>query len=74
MLSHSVVSDFLPPHGLQPTRFLCPRDFPGQNTGVGGHFLQGIFLTQGSNPHLLHCRRKKGTCLYMYSLQFLSYC
>ena len=24
------------------------------NTGVGGHFLlQGIFLTQGSNPHLL---------------------
>ena len=25
------------------------------NTGVGCHFLlQGIFLTQGSNPHLLH--------------------
>ena len=30
-------------------------DFPGKNTGVGCHFLlQGIFLTQGSNPHLLH--------------------
>ena len=29
--------------------------FPGKNTGVGFHFLlQGIFLTQGSNPHLLH--------------------
>ena len=28
--------------------------FPGKNTGVGCHFLlQGIFLTQGSNPHLL---------------------
>ena len=41
--------------GLQPTRLLCPRDFPGKNTGVGFHFLlQGIFLTQGSNPHLLH--------------------
>ena len=27
---------------------------PGKNTGVGCHFLfQGIFLTQGSNPHLL---------------------
>ena len=30
---------------------------PGQNTGVGSHFLlQGIFPTQGSNPGLLHCR------------------
>ena len=30
-------------------------DFPGKNTRVGCHFLlQGIFLTQGSNPHLLH--------------------
>ena len=23
------------PHGLQPTRLLCPRDFPGKSTGVG---------------------------------------
>ena len=38
-------------------RLLCPRNFPGKNTGVGYHcLLQGIFLTQGSNPHLLHCR------------------
>ena len=30
-------------------------DFPGENTGVGCHaLLQGIFLTQGLNPHLLH--------------------
>ena len=28
----------------------------GKNTGVGRHsLLQGIFLTQGSNPGLLHC-------------------
>ena len=27
---------------------------PGKNTGVGCYFLQGIFLTQGSNPCLLH--------------------
>ena len=34
---------------------VCPRDSPGQNTGVGCHFLlQGIFPTQGSNSHLLH--------------------
>ena len=33
-------------------------DFPVKNTGVGCHFLlQGIFLTQGSNPGLLHCRQ-----------------
>ena len=43
------------PHGLQPTRLLCPLDLPGKNTGVGCHFLlQGIFLTQGQNPPLLH--------------------
>ena len=30
-------------------------DSPGKNTAVGCHFLlQGIFLTQESNPHLLH--------------------
>ena len=34
-------------------RFLCSWDSPGKNTGVGRHFLlQGIFLTQGLNPHL----------------------
>ena len=33
-------------------------DSPGQNTGVGSLFLhQGIFLTQGQNPGLLHCRQ-----------------
>ena len=45
----------LRPHALQPTRVLCPWDFPGKNTGVGYHFLlQGIFPTQGLNPQLLH--------------------
>ena len=33
----------------------CPWDSPGKNTGVGCHALiQGIFLTQASNPRLLH--------------------
>ena len=32
----------------------CPWDFPGKNTGVDCHsLLQGIFPSQGSNPHLL---------------------
>ena len=41
-------------HGLWLARLLSPWDFPGKNAGVGCHFLlQGIFLTQGLNPHLL---------------------
>ena len=57
VLSHSVVSDFLWPHGQQPARVLCPWDSPGKNTGMGCHALfQGIFPTQGSNPGLPHCR------------------
>ena len=99
-LSHSVMSDSLQTHGLQPARFLCPWDSPGKNTewvaisysrglpdpgiepvsltspaladgffttranweraknpGVGCYFLlQRIFLMQGSNPSLLHCK------------------
>ena len=56
-VSHSVVSDSLGSHGLQPTRLLCPWNSPGKNTGVGSHaLLQGILPTQGSNLHLLHGR------------------
>ena len=46
------VSDSLWPHGLY-----SPWNSSGQNTGVGSlSLLQGIFLTQGSNPGLLRCR------------------
>ena len=39
-------------------RLLHPWDFPGKSTAVGCHFLlQGIFLTQQSNPGLLPCRQ-----------------
>ena len=48
------MSNSFRPHGLQPTRLLCPWDSPGKNTGVGCHaLLQGIFLTQEWDPHLL---------------------
>ena len=56
-VSHSVMSDSLQPCGLQLTRLLCPRDFPGKKTGVCSHFLlQGFFPTYRSNQGLLHCR------------------
>ena len=39
------------PHGLQPTKLLCPWDSPGKNTAVGCHaLLQGFFPTQGLDP------------------------
>ena len=61
---HPVMSGSLQPHGLQPTRLLCPWDSPGKTTGEGYHFLlQAIFPTQGSNHCLLHSR----WCLYHYA-------
>ena len=57
-VSHSVVSDSLQPHRLGLARPFCPWSSPGKSTRVGCHFLlQGIFLTQGLNPGLLHCRQ-----------------
>ena len=50
------MSDSLPPHGLQPARLLCPWNTAGKNTRVGCHALLQIFLTQGSNLGLWHCR------------------
>ena len=41
-------------------QFLCPRNFPDKNTGVGCHvLLQGVFPTSRSNPHLLHLQHWK---------------
>ena len=65
-VSHSVTRHSLWYHGLYPARLLCPRDFLGKKTTVSCHsLLQGIFLTQGMNPGLLHCRQ----ILYLLSHQ-----
>ena len=58
------MSDSLRPYALQPTRFLCPRDSPVKNTGVGCHALpQRIFPIQGLNLCLL--------CLLHWQVGFL---
>ena len=49
--SHSVMSDSLQPHGLQPTRLLRPWDFPGKSTGVGCHCL--LQITSQFYPFLI---------------------
>ena len=78
MPNHSVVSDSLGPHGLWPARLLCPWTFPGKNPGVGCHFLlQGIFLTQGSNPcllHPVHCQADALPLVPPGKLFFRTYC
>ena len=38
---------------LQPTRLLCPWDFPGKSTGVGCHCLLQDSDEQGPNPGFL---------------------
>ena len=54
VLSCSVMSDSLRPHGLLLARLLCSWDSLGKNTGLVCHFLlQGIFSTQGWNLCLL---------------------
>ena len=53
--SHSVMSDSLRPHGLQPASLLYQWNSPGQNTGMGSHsLLQGIVPSQGLNLGLPH--------------------
>ena len=45
----SVMSDSLPPHGLQPTGLLCPQDSPGKNTRVGCDFLLQVMVKEYTN-------------------------
>ena len=74
--------------GCSPQVSSVHGTFSGKNTRVGCHFpLQGIFLTQGSNLHLLwplHCRwilsplshwgsHKKIVVVLLFSRQVMSY-
>ena len=54
--SRSVVSDPQRPHGLQPSRLLCPWDLPGKSTGVGCHHLLRM--------HTLLCIKSHKDLLY----------
>ena len=54
--SRSIVSNSSRPHGLQPTRLLCPWDFPGKSTGVGcHHLLRPLLLTAAAAKSLQSC-------------------
>ena len=55
-----------------PAKLFCPWGFPRKNIGVGCHFLsQGIFPSQGSNPHLLLGKwilYHWATCIHSYTV------
>ena len=60
------MSDSSEPHGLQPTKLLCPWDFPGKSTGVGCHrllrscsrisnkYISILWLHTAHVPHVSH--------------------
>ena len=53
--AHSFTQSY--PTLCEPTRLLCPWDYPSENTGMDCHFLlQGNFPIQGLNPCLLLLR------------------
>ena len=54
LLSHQIESNSFVTLWTVAHQAPCPWDSPGKNTRVGCHALfQGIFPTQGLNPHLL---------------------
>ena len=64
------------PHRWQPTRFLCPWDSPGKNTGVGCHFLLQFIILSNCSFFFLICINSSfrffiWVVWLMYTCQFL---
>ena len=61
---HAQLCPTVRPHGLQPTRLLCPWNLPGRNAGVGCHFLLQRILRllhrQADSWPLCHLGRHSG--------------
>ena len=51
----SVVSDSMRPHRRQPSRLPCPWDSPGNNTGVGRHFLLQCMQVKSQSEVVQSC-------------------
>ena len=68
---HSVLSNYFQPLGPQPTRLLCPWDFPGKNTEGGCSF-----LLQGSSwsSHWTHISCTDRQILYRWATWAVSRC
>ena len=66
LLSCSVVSDSLRPHGLQLSKFLCPWNFLGKNTEAGCHVLLQVSSWTRDQPWV--------SCISCIGRQILYYC
>ena len=67
-VSCSVMPNPLWPHGLQPTRLLCPWHFPGKDTGVGCHFLFQITIVKDVYQFLQSIVKLKSlSCAWLFS-------
>ena len=77
MLNHSVMSNCLWPHGLVPTKVLCPWNSLGKNNGVGYHFLLQFYtwcciyvnpksLSSSHPPFSLLCQRLFSTSVSLF--------
>ena len=63
----SVMSDFLRPLELQPSRLLCPWDSASKNTAVGCHFLLQLLCKSWLNRSRLHsCRCVSGVYILFH--------
>ena len=71
--SHSVVSDSSRPHGPQPTRLLCPWDFPGKSPGVGCHRLLRVESQLSTNKCCLLVDSSYNYMLAMIASQQLQF-
>ena len=74
-LSRSVVSDSSQPHGLQPTRLLHPRDFPGKSTKelyprVPKNWCFQIVVLEKTLESSLDCRRSNQTILKKINTEY----
>ena len=68
--NHCHVQLFCDPMDYSLPASSCPWNSAGRSTGVGSHsLLQGIFLTQGLNPGLPHCRRYLRLASYYWGLK-----
>ena len=61
------MSNSLQPHGLQPPWLLCPWDFPGNNIGVGFHFLLQRSSYSRDRTHISSISCIDRWILYQYS-------
>ena len=69
-VSLSVVSDSSRPHGLSPSRLLCPWDSVGRNTGVACHSLLSTQVSRMAGEFFIVCSTREAHNLSSCQIMF----